>query len=331
MTFEDMCKNIINESKSKLQKVVDGTKDKPKIISEKDIEVKQNDNQVNELTEQEKEFLTKFIEYTKLNTFTDTFWNKMIKSYTNVLGKNNMPAISDCIEQEIEKNKQASEQLKSELINLRNQIKQEEESKANEANRKLSLISVLDKNVINESVELKQEDIDDNVRIIDTGLPATKENDEIISSVFGQLSDGIWENSPRMNGYWMFATNKKYNGKVVLVIDKTPGSWWGSKSPKALGYRYLYKNTSNPYLHMSDEKIKNWFASKVKQIVKIELGDNNFTAGEWNRTNKRELDYLGGYTIPVTVSDAYKVYDILKGRSFSDSKYVNQDNVQPES
>lgn len=326
MTFEDICKNIINESKSKTQKVVDGTKDKPKIISEKDVEQDITELQskpTNELTEQEKEFLAKFLEYTKLNTFTDTFWNKMIKSYTNVLGKNNMPSISNCIEQEIKKTKQVREQLKTELINLRNQIKQEEESKANEANRKLSLISVLDKNIINESIELKQEDIDDNVRIIDTGLPATKENDEIISSVFGQLSDGIWENSPRMNGYWMFATNKKYNGKIVLVIDKTPGSWYGSKSPKALGHNYLYPSVNNPYLHMSDEKIIDWFANKVKYIVKLELGDNHFATNEWNRTNKRELDYLGGYTNPVTVSDAYKVYDILKGRHISDDKYIS--------
>ena len=329
-SFEEMCKKIISESKSKTQKVVDGSKDKPDIIAEKDIDVEQNATELqnkpaSELTEQEKEFLAKFLEYAKLNTFTDTFWNKMIKSYTNVLGKNNSLAISDCIEQEVEKTKQAREQLKSELINLRNQIKAEEESKANEANRKLSLISILDKNVINESIELKQEDIDDNVRIIDTGLPATKENDEIISSVFGQLSDGIWENSPRMNGYWMFATNKKYNGKVVLVVDKTPGSWLGSNSPKALGHRYLYPNVNNPYLHMSDEKIIAWFANKIKYIVKLELGDSHFAANEWNRTNTHQLDYLGGYKDKVTISDAYKAYDIMKGRHISEDKYISLD------
>lgn len=330
MTFEEMCKKIISESKSKTQKVVDGSKDKPDIIAEKDVDIEQDVTEVqskptNELTEQEKEFLAKFLEYAKLNTFTDTFWNKMIKSYTNVLGKNNSLAISDCIEQEIEKTKQVREQLKSELINLRNQIKAEEESKANEANRKLSLISILDKNIINESIELKSEDIDDNVRIIDTGLPATKENDEIISSVFGQLGDGIWENSPRMNGYWMFATNKKYNGKIVLVIDKTPGSWPGSKSPKALGHNYLYPRVSNPYLHMSDEKIVDWFANKIKYIVKLELGDNHFDPKRWNRTDKFELDYLGGYKDKVTISDAYKAYDIMKGRHISDDKYVKKE------
>ena len=331
MTFEDMCKNIISESKSKTQKVVDGSKDKPNIIAEKDVDVEQDATELqnkpaSELTEQEKEFLAKFLEYAKLNTFTDTFWNKMIKSYTNVLGKNNGLAISDCIEQEIEKTKQAREQLKSELINLRNQIKAEEESKANEANRKLSLISILDKNVINESVELKSEDIDKDVRIIDTGLPATKENDEIISSIFGQLSDGIWENSPRMNGYWMFATNKTYNGKIVLVVDKTPGSWSNSTPHKAMGkYRYLYNNVQNPYFRMSDEKIIAWFANKIKYIVKLELGDSHFAVNEWNRTNTRQLDYLGGYSIPVTISDAYKAYDIMKGRHISDDKYVKKE------
>ena len=45
----------------------------------------------------------------------------------------------------------------------------------------------------------------------------------------------------------------------------------------------------------------------------------------WNRTDKFELDYLGGYKDNVTISDAYKAYDIMKGRHISDDKYVKSE------
>ena len=62
----------------------------------------------------------------------------------------------------------------------------------------------------------------------------------------------------------------------------------------------------NPYLDMSDEKIKIWFANRIKDLIKEE-------GLSWKRDNQSETDYLG-YKEHITVQDAYKAYDKLKGR-----------------
>lgn len=43
------------------------------------------------------------------------------------------------------------------------------------------------------------------MREVITNLPNEKKYCEMIASVVGQLSDGIWENSPRCIPYWYFA------------------------------------------------------------------------------------------------------------------------------
>lgn len=145
-----------------------------------------------------------------------------------------------------------------------------------------------------------------NVRIINTGLVETKFY-EILSSVLGQLSDGIWENSPSMNKYWMnIHVNQNENNEICIEVNTDYFTKWCNTS------------VINPFINMSENEIKFWFAQKIKQIVKTEEQDNNGTKW-WKRDNTRELAYMG-YKEKITVQDAYKLYDIMKCRDIS-NKY----------
>lgn len=110
---------------------------------------------------------------------------------------------------------------------------------------------------------------------------------KIISAVIGQLSDGMWENSPRMNKYWRFAQVK---GVELQCNDEH----WES------GFR-----------GKSEEDIKHWFALKLKAVVQDEVGNNK---SGWSRDNMRISDYIS-YHNDITVSHCYECYDFLLGRS----------------
>lgn len=148
-----------------------------------------------------------------------------------------------------------------------------------------------------EGKELKRKPLneDTNTRRINTGLNHRLDY-EVLSSVMGQMSDGIWENSSRVQPYWSFADILWENNEVIIAIS----------SPS----RY-----DNPYGNMSDEQVKRYFATKVKQVVMEEIKDGaNIT---WERNSKSSLDYMDN---SVTVGDAYRVYDALLNRkSRSDS------------
>lgn len=145
-----------------------------------------------------------------------------------------------------------------------------------------------------------------NVRIINTRLVETKFY-EILSSVLGQLSDGIWENSPSMTKYWTnIHVNQNENNEICIEVNANYFTKWCNTS------------VANPFINMSENEIKFWFAQKIKQIVKKEEQDNNGTKW-WKRDNTRELDYMG-YKEKITVQDAYKLYDIMKCRDIS-NKY----------
>ena len=143
-----------------------------------------------------------------------------------------------------------------------------------------------------------KESIDDyrTERKIPIGLNDEKTRD-IINAVVGQLSDGIWENSPGMERYWRFMDGLDNNGNIIVYdgYERAPGSY-GSRSP------WYYSAFTNK----SDEEVKRYFAHKIKQIVKEE-------GLTWSRDNTEHSDYLD-YDSGVTVRDAYKVYDRLLGR-----------------
>ena len=132
---------------------------------------------------------------------------------------------------------------------------------------------------------------------------------EVISSVLGQLSDGIWENSGAMDKYWGFAD---VDG-TDLVIDDEPfvdERGWGR-------YGSTIKRTQNGFAGKSEKQIKDWFANKAKQVVKIWAKDyHKDPKVVWGRNNTDVVAYMGGHDVPdVTVADVYECYDFLKGRS----------------
>ena len=146
-------------------------------------------------------------------------------------------------------------------------------------------------------------------RIIKTGLKTQKECD-ILDGVFGQLSDGMWENSRAAEGYWPYIDADLKNGEVVLTVSNS--------------YRYDGRPT-NKLLDMSDDDIKKWLAKKIKQVIKEEGLD-------WKRDNSDETDYLDTEwrksKQTSTVADCYYVYEVLKGRNVAKHpEYAKQMNV----
>ena len=141
-------------------------------------------------------------------------------------------------------------------------------------------------------------------RKIPTGLTDDKSKD-VINAVVGQLSDGMWENSPGMERYWKFTSGADDNGNIIVYdgyvsVDEYAGmNRYGGK-------KYNTKWIYSAFSKMDDDAVKRYFAAKIKQIVKEE-------GLEWNRNNTQPCEYLD-YHSGVTVRDAYKVYDRLLGR-----------------
>lgn len=128
---------------------------------------------------------------------------------------------------------------------------------------------------------------------------------EVISSVLGQLSDGIWESSNAMHKYWMFADVENTD----LIIDDEPENG---------GTDYRDNLVYNGFYGKNEKQIKDWFANKAKQVVKIWAEDEGKNPKLiWNRANDDDVvDYMGHHRVPtITVADVYECYDFLKGRS----------------
>lgn len=134
--------------------------------------------------------------------------------------------------------------------------------------------------------------------LIDIGVPDSDNvSYDIMDSVMGQMSDGMWENSRAVEKYWRNANITKKDGTIGIKVN-TASSW----------------ANQSPYGGMSDEEIRGYFAKKIKAVVKAELEDNQ--SGEWSRDNETPLQYLSrGNRKPVRVKDAYKLYDHLLGRN----------------
>lgn len=138
-------------------------------------------------------------------------------------------------------------------------------------------------------------------RIIDTGLKGNIQKD-ILASVLGQLSDGYWENSDRMEMYWRNIKVGEQNGNVVLIV----------------------KEDSFPYYAMGDQEVLQWFGKKIKFLIKKEF-ENNKKA--WKRTNTKDKTVWLSHSYPseTSVSDCYQAYDILMGRNTTNKKYALED------
>lgn len=142
-----------------------------------------------------------------------------------------------------------------------------------------------------------------NPRIIHTGLFSQTAYDAF-DSLMGQISDGYWENSDRMQKYWNFADIKRAdNGEVIVEIEAESYVW----------DKWSHRMTSNPYDSMSDSKILEFFANKMKTIAKVEMEDEN-VGNQWQRDNEMKLHYLSR-NVDLDVSDIYCIYDLMHGRN----------------
>lgn len=150
------------------------------------------------------------------------------------------------------------------------------------------------------------------IRKIKTNTFSKKAN-EMLRSVIGQMSDGIWENSKLMDKYWMFAyIDRAADGENIIEI--------GTETGKMYCGRYVY----NGFADMSDDQIREFFAKKIKQIAKIELNDNakiklkdSDETPEWKRTNTEFKSCYLNYNEDISIADAYLCYEFLLGRNLS--------------
>ena len=149
-------------------------------------------------------------------------------------------------------------------------------------------------NIINEELRNGKE-----VIVVKTGLSASdKKAKEILNSVVGQMSDGIWENSPGYSRYWKNIDIGEEDGEIVIYGGISYGSPF-------LDYR---SSTGVK----DDSAVRKFMAHKIKQIVKIEADDGNSDI-VWKRDCETPLSYMG-YDETITVRDCYRVYDKLLGR-----------------
>ena len=132
------------------------------------------------------------------------------------------------------------------------------------------------------------------VRSIKTGLG--KKYKDMLDSVIGQMSDGYWEDTPMMRGYWKFVKTGTSGNEVTLNVDETSGARDGDR------------RIDNRFYGMSDDAVKKFFADKIKFLIKEE------GLGKWDRGNENETDFLSYGEPRYRVKDCYYAYEILKGR-----------------
>ncbi len=125
---------------------------------------------------------------------------------------------------------------------------------------------------------------------ITTCIKSTPKRLDILGSVIGQMSDGIWENSRAMTKYW-----------------------------KSL----RYGQDNNGYIWLEDQHgvcadVYDFFANKIKQIIQTEIKDGYTLGLIWGRTCNVQPNYMHGN---VTVGDCYELYELLKGRNTSKHVY----------
>ena len=143
---------------------------------------------------------------------------------------------------------------------------------------------------------------------ISTRDASAQKDKDILDSVLGQLSDGIWENSPRMENYWRtmkFSQNDR--GEVELRTKSSyvdyRDRWVRGRNERIPQYHW------SPFSNMTNKGTKEWLAGKIKAIYDTERKYEG-NVGKWSDSNDTKLKYMHGN---VTVADAYSLYKRLKG------------------
>lgn len=132
-----------------------------------------------------------------------------------------------------------------------------------------------------------------------TNVKMNQKFNDILNSVIGQMSDGIWENTRSMERYWRNLSFRTDENGYLIIISRS-------------------NVCADPVAFL---------ANKIKQIIKVEIEDGN-TSLVWDRSCKAVPDYLDRAwgredVLHVTVGDCYKLYEMLKGRDISKHTYAS--------
>ena len=151
--------------------------------------------------------------------------------------------------------------------------------------------------------------INDGDRIIHTGMYSVKAK-EVLSSVFGQLSDGAWENNPYYDRYWKFGdVMQEVDGEVTIRISAKTGE-----------RDYRGKWIDNGFTGMPNVEVKKWMARMVKKTMVMELKDESISNG-WRRDNTEFKTHYLNYHETITVAEVYCIYELLLERNVGITKY----------
>ena len=140
--------------------------------------------------------------------------------------------------------------------------------------------------------------------VINTGL-TDNISKNVLLSVLGQLSDGIWENSKTMEHYWPYVDVKMIDGSVCLLISK-------EYSDHYHGINYFIDYWK---MNGNSMKIKKWFANKIKSVLRNEAKDYPNMGIKCNLKCNVPLSYISSYddyNTKITAADACKVVKSLE-------------------
>ena len=148
-----------------------------------------------------------------------------------------------------------------------------------------------------------------NIRTIHTNLYGDRAFD-IIDALHGQLSDGLFENSRGYDKYWMnFHVKRDVDNEIVFEVNNE------------YGIISSYSYVPNPFTSMSDRAFCEWYAYKIKTVIKAEAKDNSWAKGWWKRDNCSDTSIYLNRKLDVTVADIYCTYEALLGREIGITKY----------
>lgn len=133
---------------------------------------------------------------------------------------------------------------------------------------------------------------------------------EILNSVSGQMSDGLWENSRGYDKYWTnFSVKRLDDNRIVFVLNANSYIYYCSRC------------LDNPFYHMKDAEFLAWYAGKLKTVIRSEAKDDNWAKDWWKRNNTTNKSIYLNYNLDITVADIYCVYDELLGRQIGVTRY----------
>lgn len=143
---------------------------------------------------------------------------------------------------------------------------------------------------------------------ISTRDETAQKDKDILDSVLGQMSDGMWENSRAMEKYW--------RGMTISQDDKGNVELRHASSYRETIDRFVRgrleripRYNSSGFNGMGAREVRDFLAKKIKQIVDAERKEYP-SVGKWSSNNNNTLDYMHK---GVTVADAYSLYKRLKG------------------